>query len=430
MAQQLSTNTFGVAKWVVSPNATQGTHTTISAAIASAAAGDTIYIRDGQYTENPSISKSLNLVALNGDQYFPSVAIIGTVTISPSATVGVNFSGISLQTNGSNFLVVGGSSNSSITFNNCFLNASNATGFSYTNSGGTVVSFYNCLSAGGSNALFASSGGAGLYFKGCQLLASTVASTISAGTLTMLQTETIFPITSSGTASLILTGCSFAPVNAIALTVGGTGAHVSKFCSYSSGTASAISISASCTLNSVASIISSTNTNAITGAGTLQDVLTSFVNGSTTLINTTTQVGGVAQGGVFQAPSAGYIGEQIRGYNGSGQTMSNNSVTNITSIALTAGIWDISTVLLVSTTGLSTQAQGGISATNNTFSLTIVDAYQTISYASLSGAQYGINIPAYRVTLTAGATYYLNALCLFTTGACTGFGRISATRVG
>jgi len=428
MAQQLSTNTFGVAKWVVSPNATQGTHTTISAAIASAAAGDTIYIRDGQYTENPSISKSLNLVALNGDQYFPTVAIIGTVTISPSATVGVNFSGISLQTNGSNFLVVGGSSNVSVTFNNCFINPSNATGFSYTNTGVSVVSFYNCLSGAANNALFVSSGGAGLYFKGCQLLNSTVASTISAGTLTMLQTETIFPITSSGTASLILTGCSFAPVNAIALTVGGTGAHVSKFCSYTSGTASAISISASCTLNSVASIISSTNTNAITGAGTLQDVLTSFVNGSTTLINTTTQVGGVAQGGVFQAPSAGYIGEQIRAF-ATAVATSTGANTNITSISLTPGIWDISCVTAALSTGfLLNSYAAGIST-----SITSMTGTQNDNYAQSNisaSAQILVTIPSWRTVITATTIYYLNGNAAFSSGTTTLAGRISATRVG
>jgi len=76
MAQQISTNTFGVSKWVVSADATQGTHTTIAGAIAAASTGDTSYIRDGTYREDNTLTKNLTLAVFSESNYVSNVDIL------------------------------------------------------------------------------------------------------------------------------------------------------------------------------------------------------------------------------------------------------------------------------------------------------------------------------------------------------------------
>jgi len=140
------------------------------------------------------------------------------------------------------------------------------------------------------------------------------------------------------------------------------------------------------------------------------------------------------------APPAGFIGEQIRSAIGVGSevTLSHTVTANVTSISLTAGIWDISgivsyratntnttnpaTISSISATS-ATSGTGGDNAVNGTMPSTsgTVNTAPTKSYT----------IPAYRVTLSGTTTYYLTAYAQATvTFGCTAYGRISATRVG
>jgi hypothetical protein len=132
------------------------------------------------------------------------------------------------------------------------------------------------------------------------------------------------------------------------------------------------------------------------------------------------------------APPASFIGEQIRSAVGTGAevSISNNSLTNMTSIALSAGIWDIS--LVMSFSGMTT--------------VTSIDA--SISTTSITGGTYGDNrvqkpgvsqgssddnliIPAWRLLTTgASTTVYAVAYALYTVGTGKCYGRLSATRVG
>ena len=96
--QQLSTNTFCTAKWIVSPTATDGTHTTIAAALTAASSGDTIFIRPGTYTENLTLKAGVNLAAYDCDAFSGQVTISGKCSFSAAGQVDI--SGIRLQTNG------------------------------------------------------------------------------------------------------------------------------------------------------------------------------------------------------------------------------------------------------------------------------------------------------------------------------------------
>ena len=143
MVQQLSTNTFGTAKWIVSPTASDGTHTTIASALTSASSGDTIFIRPGTFTENISLKAGVNLCAYTCDAQTPNVTILGKCSASFNGTA--SLSGIQLKTNSDNCLAVTGSSDTVIYLVNCYINANNNTAVSYSSSGANSrVWFYSC----------------------------------------------------------------------------------------------------------------------------------------------------------------------------------------------------------------------------------------------------------------------------------------------
>jgi Right handed beta helix region len=99
------------ATWCVNPNGTGGCKTTITAAVAAAAPGDTIYVAHGTYKEGVILTKSLNLkgggdqatiidahgqpngIFINGTAASPNAGV-ANVTISGFTITGANFEGI------------------------------------------------------------------------------------------------------------------------------------------------------------------------------------------------------------------------------------------------------------------------------------------------------------------------------------------------
>jgi len=290
MAQQISTNTFGCAKWVVSSDATQGTHTTIAGALTSASSGDTIFIRPGSYTENLTLKVGVNLVAYNGDELTPNVTIIGTCTLTTAGTVSI--SGIRFQTNSAALIAVTGSAASILNIINCYLNCTNNSGITFSSSGGAQINIKNCSGNLGTTGIklfdITSTGQLSIaYTKITNTGASTTASTNSAGTLIYSFCDFAFPttISSTGTIGMGYTSIDTGAQNVTALTLGG-GTQTIKSSTMNSGSASAVSIGSTASLQFC--FINSTNTNAITGAGTIQASVLSF-DGSSNTINTTTQ---------------------------------------------------------------------------------------------------------------------------------------------
>lgn len=440
MPQQLSTNTFTSSTWIVNSDATKGTHTTLGAALTSATSGDTILLQTS-VTENVTLKAGVNITGYAGADLTPNVSITGKLSL---ALVGVvTISNIDLITNSDNFLSVGGSAVSIVNLRNCYLNCLNNTGISYTTSNAaSQINLYNCtgnLGTTGIGLFTATSTGAlnifTLYFTNTG--SSLTASTTSACSVSMYNCffVSFLSCTSSGTFFLYQTTVGspsgFTALNTTALTTAGTGVSDCNFSYLISGTASAASIGTGTTLGCYNTILFSTNTNAVTGAGTLISNNVSY-SSSSHLSNVTTQTGGAAWG-LTQgtAPSAGCIGEQIRAVNSTGAASGGTgNIVNITSISLTAGIWDISTVCQVNFNGLNTSVTAGISGTSTTFSLVSTDAHATIGYASSLVTSQVICIPSYRVTLSATTPYYLNFQASFSTNNCSGYGRISATRVG
>lgn len=131
------------------------------------------------------------------------------------------------------------------------------------------------------------------------------------------------------------------------------------------------------------------------------------------------------------APPAGFIGEQIRATVAVGTpiSISNNTATNVTSINLTAGIWDVSAICQFKGATVGTLTRFSISTTSVTEG-TFGDNLISFPFLSQSPQDVGLSIPSYRITLGSPTTVYMVAFEAYTVGTGSVYGRISATRVG
>jgi hypothetical protein len=439
MAQQiLSTNTFTTAKWIVSATASDGTHTTIATALTSASSGDTIFIRPGTYTENPTLKAGVNLTAFGSDSSLNQtgkVIISGKCTMTTAGTVTI--SGIQLQTNSDFCLAVTGSAASIVNLQNCNINCTNNTGISYSSSSGSsAVNIFSCTGDLGTTGIaIYSMSGAGLFSimnsNFTNTGTSTTASSNSAGTVDIYFSNFTSPFSTSSGGVIGVFRCIIdsSAQNATALTTAGTGASSCYASSLGSGSASAVSIGAGTSLNLYQCIIGSSNTNAVTGAGTIRYSGLLFTSTSQTINVTTQTIAGTIPGSTTTAPTAGMLGEQISSSVTSVATTTGNA-KSITSITLTAGVWDISCITTAVGTGgtlIITTHLCNISTTDNTVTGTLgQDQFQfNGTFSVTSGC-----VPVKRVTITTNTTYYLVVFNIYTSTTCPTNGRISATRVG
>ena len=219
-------------------------------------------------------------------------------------------------------------------------------------------------------------------------------------------------------------------LNAIALTTITSGTITAEFCLFSSGTSSSVNAGTGTTVQLTSCIINSSNTNALTGAGTLNSYGTIFYYTSSQS-NVTTQTGGAASG-LTQgtAPSAGFLGETIASSSSSGTSISNNSAKNITSISLTPGIWDVTSGASFAGITTGTYVVCSITTSSATIGLAGINTIGNNITTTNAGGQ-DITIAGIRFTLSSTTTVYLVAKALYSAGtgqvqSC----RISATRVG
>jgi len=427
-------NYFSPAKWVVSTVAGEGTHTSISGALSDASSGDTIFIMPGTYTENNTVGSNINICGQVGDST-SQVVIDGEFTVTGAYTV--NLSNLNMQTNSTYVVAVTGSAASVVNLTNCYLNLSNNTGINYSSSSGSSsITLSLCsmnLGTTGISVYTMSSGGT-LKFRYCNLDnsgSSTTASSNSAGIVSLSFSNLTCALSTSSSGVINGAFCQFntSAINTTCITTAGTGANSIATCSIASGTASALSIGSGTNVGCTLCEISSSNTNCITGGGTFQSEGVLYT-GSSHFSNVTTQSGGAASG-LTQgtAPSAGYIGEYITAYQGSG-TPSTGTPATIISISLSPGIWDVTCAAVFAYTGISTYAILGISTTNNTFAGNYGDQKTYAQSAGVTGYAFSLAVPSFRITLSSTTTVYAIGEGVFTTGSLTVSCRISGTRVG
>lgn len=415
-----------------------GDFTTLAAALTAAVSGQTIFIRPGTYTENPTLKSGVNLCAFNCDALTPNVTIVGNCTATFAGTA--SLSGLRLQTNSAALLTVSGSAATIINLNNCFLNATNNTGITFSSSstsgkinitncngdlGTTGIAIYTMSSLGFLNIISSN-----FTNTGSSVTASSM--TGSGGVVNLYFSSFFSAFSTASASAMYLDKCyvQCSPINTTAFSFSGTGTSSIRETNIESGSASAITIASSSLLNLFQSVISSSNTNCITGAGSLNysDIVFS---GSSTVINTTTQTGGTLIGGKFQAPSAGFIGERISSGLVTSVSIANSTIVNLTSIVLTPGNWDISLIIEFSGMTTGTYILTGISP--NSASLTGVnqgDNGAEFPFLSQASAAQTLVIPSYRVSITANTTYYAVGNAVYTAGTGTMSGRLSAVRVG
>ncbi len=132
--------------------------------------------------------------------------------------------------------------------------------------------------------------------------------------------------------------------------------------------------------------------------------------------------------------TAGDIGEYISSAIAVGSavgSLSTGVAKTVTSIALTAGDWDVTGMVqytAVAVTG--TIIQAGITTTTNSFTgSTSGDSNFFTPTMPTAACGSSLTIPSVRVSLAAPATYYLVQAITFTVGTPTVYGRISARRV-
>ena len=286
-------NKFGVAKWIVNPTAGLGTHTTITSALASSSSGDTIFIMPGTYTENFTLIAGVNLTAFACDSNTPNVKIIGTMSYAAAAAVTITFSGIYFQNTGAtNILSFTGNASTVLNFYDCYFNAATNSALAISASS-TGVNFYNCVMIVGnaSYAMFVKSGNGTINCFYCTQSGSASTSTCSAGTINFYYciSNALFSTSSTGAINFYNCIIGDSANNATVLTTAGTGTCIGSSSRFISGTASAVSIGSGTTFNNNCSQFDSTNTNVLTGAGTLNQtpqVVTNTGFGN----NVTTQV--------------------------------------------------------------------------------------------------------------------------------------------
>ena len=150
--------------------------------------------------------------------------------------------------------------------------------------------------------------------------------------------------------------------------------------------------------------------------------LTGYVTASGTgsVAATVVKVLGVTDG---SDAAAGDVGEYVEG-SGSGSTGSTDTYVNVSSIALTAGDWDIRA--FVEFAGTLTQIVSLISTTNASATGTLPFTEMVFQGAFSDSCMSTMPV---RVSIASPTTYYLNAQASFATGSLSVDGGITARRI-
>lgn len=279
---------YSPANIVVDPIAGKGNYQTITAALAAAVSGDNIFIREGTYTENITLKAGVNLFAINSG-LTPTVTILGTVTASYSGTASIT--GTALNTNSAAALAFTGANATILYVTDCFINGTNSDAIT-ANAASAILFFENSYATIATTfKLFSVTSISSIEFRGSRLDGpTTTASTIANGSITFDNLFTSMPVSTSGTSTVFYQNSIIQMSgNTTALTTAGTATNNAiSNCIITTGTATASSIGSGTTLTLTNSTITSSNANALTGAGTLR--YGGLVFTSTSTFNVTTQV--------------------------------------------------------------------------------------------------------------------------------------------
>jgi len=248
--------------------------TAIQDAIDAASEPANVIVKPGLYTENLIHKSGVNVIAMPGSSDTPTVVIFGKNTFSSAGRLTI--ANILLQTNGDYCVEVSGNQDSILNLESVLINCSDNDGILYSSTSalsGIVIadSFSNIQTIGlhtfdGTGAGFLSF----TNFTENNDFNSISPNTISSGIVQMGSADFGTPLALSGTASFnareAFITCNPGPA---ALSLTGTATANLTTSGFSAGTSSAITIDTGCACTLIASQVSSNNTNAIGGTGTL-----------------------------------------------------------------------------------------------------------------------------------------------------------------
>jgi hypothetical protein len=157
------------------------------------------------------------------------------------------------------------------------------------------------------------------------------------------------------------------------------------------------------------------------------DYLAPYATGLRTAYATGQQLGTTTN----DSASAGNVGEVVFSAiaSGSAVSLTNNTASNITSISLTAGDWDVwANANFSGTSATVTQKEAGIGSTSATLPTDGTEVYsgeQTTTTTAIDS----ITLTKKRFSLSTTTTIYLVGKSNFSAGTMTGFGSLHARRV-
>lgn len=128
---------------------------------------------------------------------------------------------------------------------------------------------------------------------------------------------------------------------------------------------------------------------------------------------------------------AGQVGELVLATLGSGSAVSLTTATSktVTSVALTAGDWDVEGMVVLSYAAAtqSGDGQAGISGVNNTLPVDGLICFNNTRQTTTT-SKVTITVPLFAWISSGSQTIYLVAQANFSAGTCTAYGNITARR--
>jgi hypothetical protein len=309
----LATNNYGRGTFIVSATPQLGTHTTIAAANAVASAGDTIFIRNGTYTENFTAVPGVSYVGDTASAFDAQSIIVGKITITTAGNYG--FSGLRLRTNSDYALVCSGANACTVNITDCYLDPTNNSFMNYTNSNAASrMEWFNCFGIIGTTATtwFTNSAAGWFRINGCFLEGKATASTSTSASSSVVDIrDTYFaaPLEISGTSNIRIHNCDLNPQgDTLPVTVTSTASSDlniitnSRIRSSTYTTYECFTVAVGATLQiHNCSLGSANGTQVFSGAGTVQ--YTGLACDSQSNIGASLPVGVYSQMGKFRAQS-------------------------------------------------------------------------------------------------------------------------------